>query len=270
MPVPEEPPVVRAPESSRFVSIRRRRCARRATLNSVSPRSLARCVVSAGSLAALTFCGSACLDTLDVPTYRSFPDAVTSDDVSHPMFDASGLDALDANVDAGLDASRADGFHLDGGPPPDRFDDAPLDLIVTHADARETSVTDSITDYVGPAAVSCAVVAASPSAATFVGNTCDGMDLVRLSCNASGRHEVVIRIDGHAGQVWAITLSGGLAYALYLGSMCGALEQSCGSNTASPGGSISDGPFPGTRTDYLIVEAGAGACTPYTITVSLH
>jgi len=160
-------------------------------------------------------------------------------------------------IDAGVDGSGVDGASADGGADVGAADQA----VDTSPEAGDASAN--------PAAASCASASASPVSVTYTGSTCgDGTDQISLSCNSGTHPEVVVRVDGATGEVWKITPSPGLAFAMYLGTSCSGSPLSCASGSLDAGGGIADGPFPTNRTDYFVFETMAPtACGAYSITV---
>jgi len=160
--------------------------------------------------------------------------------------------AIDAGIEGGTDGASTDGS-VDVGAA-DQIADSP-------PETGDVSTT--------PAAGSCASASASPVSVTYSGTTCvDGTDQLTITCNSGAHPEIVVRIDGATGEVWKITESPGLAFAMYLGTSCSG-SASCGGGALDAGGDITDGPFPANRTDYFVFETMAPtACGAYSITVA--
>jgi len=150
--------------------------------------------------------------------------------------------------------------------------DAMADQAAEAAPDAGDAATDASDASTSAAAASCGAAQAAPASITYTGSTCtDGSDGITLSCNPGAHPEIVIRIDGTQGQVWSITPSAGLASGMYLGTSCSNPPNVCSSGSVDGGGSITDGPFPSTRTDYFMFETMAPTtCGPYSVTVALQ
>jgi hypothetical protein len=238
----------------------------------VSPRS--------ASLAVLLCGASGCIDVLETPHFQS-RDASAQLDVSviDGASDSGSLDGMHADrvaTDGAGDAVQAveaggtDGQAFDGG----LVEAGRLDVVhsdgvtpdIISATDGETTLEAGPAIFVGPAGGSCATADFHPDA-NFSGTTCGGTDAIALACNPGAHPEVVIRIDAMTGDVFTLTLSAGLSFATFLGTACDRAPLTCGGMTTGAG-SITLGPYPSARVDYIVIESAASSgCGPYTATL---
>ena len=171
--------------------------------------------------------------------------------------------ASDAGADATTDVGSSDATKTDAGA--DASPDAAADVTVSDAGADGHA-----------AASTCATTVAPDASIVYTGTTCDGTDSYTIPCNLGGKHkEVFVRIDGTAGQVWSVMAQGPFAMALWDSTnetTCSGIPnvETCAAPDAGTSGVV-DGPFPGTRSDFVMFETmDPTPCGPYTIVVTLQ
>jgi hypothetical protein len=218
---------------------------------------------------------SGCTDLLETPRFQPRDasarlDAVTIDGTHEAgAADGARLDGVNGDtheeVDAGVpdafDAHALEGGRIEAGTSDVPRTDATPDLVA--ATDGETTLDAGTAIYAGPAGGSCATADFHPDA-NFNGTTCGGTDSIALACNPGAHPDVAIRIDARAGDVFTLSISAGLSYGMFLGTACDLAPLACAGVTTGAG-SITLGPYPTARVDYVVIEsADAGGCGAYT------